>query len=613
MPAVAHARVIRDPVYGYIHLPHALAPLVDHPLYQRLRRISQTSLTPLVYPSTTGSRFEHGLGAMHLARLAWLAAYGNAWGTAASEFRAAVGRSGVSMKSDEDFGQFIGTAVACAALLHDVGHPPFSHALEGFFERLAREEFGLRPSLLKELDEFDGPFHELAGRVVLPELLKKLQPVSLRKVSGLIYRAEPGDGSWEGCLRGLIDGEIDVDRLDYLMRDSDKAGTEFGAIDYERLVDALELHRDDGRFLIAPGLRARSAVETVLVQRSQAYRWMYRHSRVVGYNLALERAAETWLALSRTEDVILVGRDPKPIKDLFPEAGSTLNYLVPTIEGVSGYLGLGDAVTNVNDLAIEFQAGVDDARIVEAIKRAVLVAQALLSEHQVTRETNELLQRMVTYGKTAVFRDKNLIVAWKTSEEFGEVVQLMLDDHGLRDKVAEAFEVARRSTGDEGPASKAVEDRALRLLDDNPVKGGNYLMDRLLSHEDVAAELKSQLDQAMPKLYSLDGFWELSHSTFEAIRASGVPTVLYRQGEPEPLVDKSPLIRSLFDVEENRNKFLAFFFLRHPGDSAGWTNSQNPREELQEAFAAAFPPFVKTFGGPAFALPHPSRRGPGAS
>jgi HD superfamily phosphohydrolase len=142
-------------------------------------------------------------------------------------------------------------ALGGAGLLHDLGHPPFSHVLEPAFRQLAWQWFetdptvaaaGTPPSTAQRLFSTQRAFHELVGEMLLEQLMERTEAQveqNLRELIVTILSAPLGEGTWSSALHGVIDGEIDVDRLDYLMRDAQRAGTELGAIDWERLVDAM--------------------------------------------------------------------------------------------------------------------------------------------------------------------------------------------------------------------------------------------------------------------------------------------------------------------------------------------------------------------------------------
>jgi uncharacterized protein len=209
--------VVRDPLWNNIRLePEALA-VIDTPAFQRLRYVRQLGHAFLVYPGATHTRFEHALGTYHLA-----------------------GR----LTQDRD--------VRLAALLHDIGHYPFSHALE---------EAGL-------------PRHESLGSRYLRSgpLARVLEDagVSVERLLQLIQ------GTSTSPLAGIVAGSLDVDKLDYLSRDATMCGVPYGVIDVDRLLTSLTL-TPQGVALHAKGL---AALESLLFAKYQMYRNVYWHHAV---------------------------------------------------------------------------------------------------------------------------------------------------------------------------------------------------------------------------------------------------------------------------------------------------------------------------------------------
>ncbi|GIV25394.1 MAG: hypothetical protein KatS3mg026_1086 [Bacteroidia bacterium] len=198
------ARIVNDPVHGFIRLPEGrIMQALEHPYVQRLRRLSQLGLAQFVYPGATHTRFNHTLGVLHLAQEALMT----------------LQTKGFSLPSETQ------EATLLAALLHDIGHGPFSHTLEG--QILARS-------------------HEEIGYLILEKLEKDLG--SLEEVRALWQGKHP-----QTFLCELIAGPLDVDRLDYLTRDSFFTGVQEGMVGTERLVYTMTVA--EGR-LVDRGKRA---------------------------------------------------------------------------------------------------------------------------------------------------------------------------------------------------------------------------------------------------------------------------------------------------------------------------------------------------------------------
>ncbi|MBA3847244.1 MAG: HD domain-containing protein, partial [Planctomycetes bacterium] len=255
-----HAEIIRDPLWDNIRLePDAVAAL-DTPTVQRLRHVRQLGHAFLVYPGATHSRFEHALGAYHLTRRA-LTVLGD--------------RGDLRGVPPEDC-----VAVRLAALLHDIGHYPFSHALE----------------------EAGFPSHEALGARRLGE--GELAGV-LRQVGGdaLIERiAELIQGRSDSPLAGLISGSLDLDKIDYLSRDARMCGVPYGTVDVDRLLASIALvEQDDGRRAVGVHEKGVSALESLLFAKYQMYRNVYWHHAVRSATCMFKRAVRAAVGTGRLD------------------------------------------------------------------------------------------------------------------------------------------------------------------------------------------------------------------------------------------------------------------------------------------------------------------------
>lgn len=258
---------LRDPLWNNIRIEGPYLRLLDTPAFQRLRYVRQLGLAHLVYPGATHSRFEHALGAYHLAQ------------DTVRILRE--GADGAGIEESE------GRIVIAAALLHDIGHYPFSHALE---------EIGV-------------PHHEeVAGPLIttgdVAEILRRdLGADAPERILALVR------GESREPLQGLISGSIDLDKIDYLKRDAMNCGVSYGEVDVDRLRHALLLVNDPTRKRRAVGLRERglSALESLLFAKYQMYRNVYWHHAVRSATAMYKRLVEDALARGQLKVESLAG------------------------------------------------------------------------------------------------------------------------------------------------------------------------------------------------------------------------------------------------------------------------------------------------------------------
>ncbi len=243
---------IYDELYGYIKLGAAEKAVIDTAVFQRLRRVKQLSLASLVYPGAEHTRFSHSIGVAHVATLM------------ARRLR----RMGY-MGGDEEL------VLRLAALLHDVGHPPYSHALEYAYH----SRYGADSRKL----------HERVTVVVVrenPEIKEALSVAGVDpdEVASVIEGTHRNQ-----LLTSLLSGDLDADRLDYLPRDALHTGVAYGLIDRERLIDTLTVDSSGRLALLYKGV---GALENFYIARLHMYRAVYHHKTVTAYTLLLSRVFE---------------------------------------------------------------------------------------------------------------------------------------------------------------------------------------------------------------------------------------------------------------------------------------------------------------------------------
>lgn len=288
-------KIINDPVYGFITIPYEIIyDLIGHPWFQRLRRIKQLALAHYIYPGALHTRFLHALGAMHLTT------------QAVDVLRS----KGTKITEDE------AEAVCIAILLHDIGHGPYSHALEHTLINIPHEEISLL--FMEKLNE------EFNGRLSLAiQIFKDLYP--------------------KRFLHQLVSGQLDMDRMDYLSRDSFFTGVSEGVIGYHRIIKMLAV-KDN---VLAVEEKGMYSVERFLTARKLMYWQVYLHKTAL--------AAEHMLikTLKRAKEIAK--------KSGFETHSESLNFFLHQDFSVKD-------LDKHTDKIIKHYSALDDADIIMAMK-----------------------------------------------------------------------------------------------------------------------------------------------------------------------------------------------------------------------------------------------------
>ena len=245
-------KIFNDPIYGFVSIPDELHfDIIEHPYFQRLRRIKQVSMTNLVYPGANHTRFAHSLGAMHLMRRAIQLLRGKGYEITDEELEAA----------------------SIAILLHDSGHGPFSHTLENsIVHGISHEELSL-----KVMQKFNA-IHE-----------NRLD-MAIEIFTGKYFK---------GFLTKLISSQLDVDRIDYLKRDSFFTGVAEGSVNAERLLEMMEVVYND----LAIEAKGIYSVESFIVARRIMYWQVYMHKAVLSAEYMLRNILKRAKMLSQDRDL----------------------------------------------------------------------------------------------------------------------------------------------------------------------------------------------------------------------------------------------------------------------------------------------------------------------
>ena len=395
--AAIKRKIINDPVYGFITINHPLIfSIIAHPYYQRLRRIQQMAMAQLVYPGAVHTRLHHSLGAYHLMS------------SAVIELR----NKGVNITEEEDI------AVKAAILLHDIGHGPFSHALEHVLVQTVQHE-QLSLQIMHLMNE------ELGGQLSL----------AIEIFTNHYHKP---------FLHQLISGQLDVDRMDYLSRDSFYSGVSEGVIGYDRILKMLVVH--NGQLMVEE--KGIYSVEKFLVARRQMYWQVYLHKTVLAAEKMMVKILERVREIYSKADTYLVSL-------------SELDFFLGEFNG------------QMDTVALEKFCSLDDHDVMHAIKKWSL-------------HPDKILSLLCTR-----FLNRELYKARIQSEPFEESFVQTKKDQTIRQFGISTVEIDYLCfTGEATNTLYQTNDERINILFKNGIVKDISKIDNALIHQNLSAPVK---------------------------------------------------------------------------------------------------------------------------
>jgi hypothetical protein len=382
-------KIINDPVFGFLSLPNELIyDVLQHPYVQRLNRIRQLGLSYLVYPGAMHSRFGHSLGAMHLMQ----------------EAITSLRTKGVEITEQEE------TSAMIAILLHDIGHGPFSHVLEHTL--------------------VDGVTHEDISLLMMERINIDLKG-QLDTAIAIFKNEYP-----KHFLHQLISSQLDVDRMDYLCRDSFFTGVQEGRVASERLLKMLDVRNDK----LVVQIKGIYSVEKFLVARRLMYWQVYLHKTSV--------AAEQHLIkiLSRAKELARSGKELfcSPALRYFLYQPVSFDMFSPTSEALEQYALLDD-----NDVLCAIKAWISgEDKVLSALSKSFINRQlfrgellsAPLTEEQKQALNKEYAAALGVTEQEAAYLWSEHVSTSNTYSEKADSIDILYSDGTIRD-ISEASEI----------------------------------------------------------------------------------------------------------------------------------------------------------------------------
>ncbi|AEE91891.1 Metal dependent phosphohydrolase [Tepidanaerobacter acetatoxydans Re1] len=280
---------IRDPIHGFIEINELEKTIINQPEFQRLRRIKQLSLSDMVYPATNHTRFEHSLGVMHVATQM----FDNIVKNEMDFLRNKLNYTESGLERER-------ILIRLAGLLHDIGHPPFSHAAE--------ELMPLKPDSAKdhyEHEDYSAAIIKNKFRRYIDESKFNDLKITADEVCDILTKGPTS--SERAFWRHLISGQLDADRADYLLRDSYHAGVNYGRYDLKRILRTLTVinEPETDNFSIGINKSGWHAAEGLIIARYQMFTQVYFHHTRRAYDNHISEAIKTLLKSETKKDTFV--------------------------------------------------------------------------------------------------------------------------------------------------------------------------------------------------------------------------------------------------------------------------------------------------------------------
>ena len=402
-------KIINDPVFGFLSIPNDLIyDVLQHPYVQRLNRIRQLGLSYLVYPGAMHSRFGHSIGAMHLMQ----------------EAITSLRLKGVEITEEES------TAAQIAILLHDIGHGPFSHVLEHtLVDGVTHEDISLL--MMERIN------NDLMMRYAPNDAAKLPNDGPLDLAIAIFKNEYP-----KHFLHQLISSQLDVDRMDYLCRDSFFTGVQEGRVASERLLKMLDVRNDK----LVVQIKGIYSVEKFLVARRLMYWQVYLHKTSVAAEQHLIKILSRAKELARSQESGVKSQDLfcSPALRYFLYQPVTFEMFGPQSEALEKYALLDD-----NDVLSAIKAWISsDDTVLSALSESFInrrlfrgeLLEAPLTDAQKAELNKQFAVRLGVTEKEAEYCWSEHVSTSNTYSEKADSIDILYSDGTVRD-IAEASEI----------------------------------------------------------------------------------------------------------------------------------------------------------------------------